>query len=65
MAQVIADAESRYNLNIVPAKLEQFTTLVDKWTAIANELDNDPEAIAERVNEEVWAKVDFSTYGVQ
>ncbi|WP_127558660.1 C4-dicarboxylate TRAP transporter substrate-binding protein [Saccharospirillum alexandrii] len=65
MAQVIADAESRYNLNNVPAKLEQFTTLVDKWTAIANELDNDPEAIAERVNEEVWAKVDFSTYGVQ
>jgi TRAP-type C4-dicarboxylate transport system substrate-binding protein len=65
MAQVIADAESRYGIENVEAKLEQFTSTVDKWTAIADELDNDPEAIAERVNEEVWAKVDFSSYGVQ
>lgn len=65
MAQVVADAESRYGLENVEAKLDEFTRLVKKWTAIANELDNDPQAIADRVNEEVWANVDFSTYGVQ
>jgi TRAP-type C4-dicarboxylate transport system substrate-binding protein len=65
MAQVIADAESRFGIENVEAKLEQFTSAVDKWTAIATELDDDPEAIAARVNEEVWANVDFSSYGVQ
>jgi TRAP-type C4-dicarboxylate transport system substrate-binding protein len=65
MAQVIADAGARYGVDNAEAKIEQFNSAVDKWTAIANELDNDPEAIAARVNEEVWAKVDFSSYGVQ
>ena len=41
-----------------------FTELVEKWTAIAEEVGNDPDALAERMIEDVWSKVDFSTYGM-
>lgn len=57
-------AEERYGVTDAQAKLERFIELVDKWNAIVEELGDDPEAIAEAVNREVWDKVDFSTYGL-
>ncbi|NDV00952.1 TRAP transporter substrate-binding protein DctP [Pseudoroseicyclus tamaricis] len=41
-----------------------FAALVDKWTAIVEEVGNDPEALAARAQEEIWANVDLSTYGM-
>ena len=40
-----------------------FVALVDKWSAIVAEVGEDPDALAARVTEEVWNKVDWSTYG--
>lgn len=42
----------------------QFAALVDKWTAIVDEVGEDPEALAARAKEEIWSKVDLSTYGM-
>ncbi len=61
---VISEAESRYGLSDVAAKIERFQSLVDKWTAYADSVDNDPAAIADEVNRQVWSQVDFSSYGI-
>jgi TRAP-type C4-dicarboxylate transport system substrate-binding protein len=42
---------------------QHFVDLVDKWTAIVNEVGEDPDALAERAKQEIWSKVDWSTYG--
>lgn len=46
------------------AKIARFRELVDKWTAIVDETGGDTDAIAAKVQEEVWDKVDYSTYGL-
>jgi TRAP-type transport system periplasmic protein len=56
-------AESRYGVSDASAKLERFQELVEKWNAIVEEVGEDPEAIAEAINQEVWDQVDFSSYG--
>ena len=40
-----------------------FAAYVEKWTAIVDEVGNDPEALAARAQEEIWSKVDLATYG--
>lgn len=42
----------------------QFAALVEKWDGIVNEVGEDPEALAARAWDEIWSKVDFSTYGL-
>ena len=44
-------------------RIARFRELYAKWEAIANEVGPDPVAMAERVYAEVWANVDFATYG--
>jgi len=56
-------SQEQFGIEDAPAQIQTFLGLVEKWTAIAEELDNDPQAIAERVQEEVWSKVDYATYG--
>ena len=46
------------------AKIERFRGLVAKWTAIVGEAGGDVEKITARVQEEIWNKVDYSTYGL-
>ncbi|WP_417675972.1 C4-dicarboxylate TRAP transporter substrate-binding protein [Roseibium sp.] len=46
------------------AMVKRFLTLVDKWNGIVAETGPDAEAIAAKVQEEVWSKVDYSTYGL-
>ncbi|QQM30680.1 C4-dicarboxylate TRAP transporter substrate-binding protein [Martelella lutilitoris] len=41
-----------------------FTELVEKWTAVVEEVGNDPDALARRMIDDVWSKIDFSTYGM-
>ncbi len=42
----------------------QFAALVEKWTGIVAEVGEDPEALAARAYDEIWANVDLSTYGL-
>lgn len=42
----------------------QFAELVKKWTAIVDEVGNDPEALAARAQTEIWSKVDLNSYGM-
>ncbi|MBY6089624.1 C4-dicarboxylate TRAP transporter substrate-binding protein [Maritimibacter alkaliphilus] len=41
-----------------------FGELVEKWTAIAEDVGDDPDALAARIKEELWSKIDFATYGL-
>jgi len=56
-------SQDNFGIADAPERVQTFLDLVEKWEAIAEEVDNDPEAMAERVYEEVWSQVDFSTYG--
>ncbi len=42
---------------------QHFVDLVDKWTKIVNEVGEDPDKLADRAKEEIWSKIDWSTYG--
>mgnify|MGYP001254107067 CR=1 FL=1 len=50
----IADAEER---------IARFQELYTQWQAVAEEVNNDPVAMASRVYDAVWANVDYATYG--
>ncbi|MFG1495448.1 C4-dicarboxylate TRAP transporter substrate-binding protein [Saccharospirillum sp. HFRX-1] len=64
LQKAIELAQERDGIADAAAKVERFEALVDKWTAFANSVDNDPQKIADEVNSEVWDQVDFSTYGL-
>ena len=57
-------ATSQLGVTDAEAKIARFRELVDKWTAIVAELDGDVAKITAKVQEEVWDKVDYSTYGL-
>lgn len=59
-AFAVADVTERIGANELAA---EFAALVEKWTAIVDEVGNDPEALAARAQEEIWSKVDLATYG--
>ncbi|MFZ3582880.1 TRAP transporter substrate-binding protein DctP [Loktanella sp. DJP18] len=42
---------------------KQFADTVEKWTAIVDEVGDDPVALAARAQDEIWSKVDLTTYG--
>lgn len=63
LAYAAEQAESRYGVSDATAKLERFQELVDKWNGIVEEVGEDPEAVAEAINREVWDEVDFTNYG--
>jgi TRAP-type C4-dicarboxylate transport system substrate-binding protein len=69
-AFAIADRETaatisaeRFGMTDAADRIAEFIALVEKWTAISNEVNHDPVAMAERVYDEVWSKVDLATYG--
>lgn len=64
LQKAIELAQQRDGIADADAKVERFEALVDKWTAFAESVDNDPQQIADEVNSEVWDQVDFSTYGL-
>ncbi len=55
------DAASKAAENDLSA---QFAALVEKWTAIVEEVGEDQDALAARAWDEIWAKVDFASYGM-
>ncbi len=67
---VVADIETagtysqeQFGIADAPDQIAEFLTLVEKWEGIAAEVNDDPQAMAERVYDEVWSKVDLATYG--
>lgn len=56
-------SQDQFGIDDAPEQIEEFLALVAKWEAIAEELNDDPQAMAARVYDEVWSKVDTSTYG--
>ena len=64
-AETVGDlAAAQSGITEADAMVERFLGLVEKWNGIVAETGADAEAIAARVQEEVWDKVDFSTYGL-
>jgi TRAP-type C4-dicarboxylate transport system substrate-binding protein len=57
-------ARERFGFEDAEDRVARFLELYAKWEAIAQEVNNDPAAMAERVWAEVWSKVDFATYGL-
>ncbi|WP_309083008.1 C4-dicarboxylate TRAP transporter substrate-binding protein [Chelativorans sp.] len=57
-------AESQYGISDAEAKIARFRELVEKWTGLVDKAGNDPQAIAEVVQAEVWDKVDYEKYGM-
>jgi TRAP-type mannitol/chloroaromatic compound transport system substrate-binding protein len=57
-------SQKNFGIADAPDRIARFMALVDKWTAIAEAANNDPVAIAAKVQEEVWSKVDYATYGM-
>lgn len=57
-------SRDRFNMDDADQRVARFLELVEKWTAIVEETGPDANAIAAKVQEEVWDKVDFSTYGL-
>lgn len=59
-AQISAE---RFGMTDAAERIAEFIALVEKWEAISREVNHDPAAMAERVYDEVWSKVDLATYG--
>ncbi|MES3677427.1 TRAP transporter substrate-binding protein DctP [Halomonas elongata] len=56
-------AENRYGVEDAASKIERFQGLVEKWTGIVEDVGEQPEAVAEAMEREIWSQVDFSSYG--
>ncbi|MBR0557428.1 C4-dicarboxylate TRAP transporter substrate-binding protein [Ciceribacter sp. L1K23] len=57
-------SQERFGFADASDKVARFVSLVDKWNGIVKEANLDPAAITKRLDEEVWSKVDFATYGM-
>ncbi|MBX3576693.1 MAG: C4-dicarboxylate TRAP transporter substrate-binding protein [Rhizobiaceae bacterium] len=60
----VSVAEEKLGVKDAAAKIARFQELVDKWTKIVNDANGDVDAITAKVQEEVWDKVDYTTYGL-
>lgn len=64
LAEAIKLAEEQMGVKNAGDKIAAFQALVEKWTKIVDDLGGDEAAIAAKVQEEVWDKVDYGTYGL-
>lgn len=59
-----AKVEADYGVKDARQKLQRLETLIAKWTKIAEAANNDPAAMVEAIQHEVWDKIDMATYGL-
>lgn len=57
-------ATKRNNIQNAEAKLARFQDLITKWEGIAEANGNDPVKMGEAMATEIWASVDFNSYGL-
>lgn len=60
-AQISAE---RFGMADADERVAEFVRLIEKWEAISDEVGHDKDAMVQKVWDEVWSKVDFSTYGM-
>lgn len=63
-ASAVQIAQERYGIADAADGVARFQELYAHWEAIANEVNNDPVQMAQRVYDEVWSHVDMATYGM-
>ncbi len=54
----------RFGMDDAPARVEEFVSLFEKWEGISEEVGHDRDAMVDRMWEEIWSKVDVSSYGL-
>lgn len=57
-------SKDRFAMNDASDRVAEFVSLVAKWQKISDEVNHDPAQMAQKVWDEVWSKVDVSTYGM-
>lgn len=63
-ATAAAISKERFGMDDAEARVTEFIGLVKKWEAISDEVGHDRDAMIQKVWDEVWSKVDLSTYGM-
>ncbi|MGF0537689.1 C4-dicarboxylate TRAP transporter substrate-binding protein [Agrobacterium sp. ES01] len=57
-------SQERFGFADAAERVARFSSLVEKWNGIVKDAKGDPDAITARLDEEIWSKVDFATYGM-
>ncbi|MEZ5752494.1 MAG: TRAP transporter substrate-binding protein DctP [Paracoccaceae bacterium] len=63
IAAIVDLAAANFGITDAQARIDRFMELYAHWEMVANEVNNDPVAMAQRVYDEVWSQVDYATYG--
>lgn len=64
LLQVATIAKERYRIDEAEKWIAQYRELLEKWDGIVEELDGDREKLVKAMQEEIYAKIDASTYGM-
>ena len=56
---------NQYGLENVDEKIAKVAALIEKWKGLTNETDGSIEALRQLYIDEIYSKVDVSTYGIQ
>lgn len=63
-AQTVGELSAdRFGLAETEAKVNRVLALIEKWNAIVRAVNGDPKAVAARVQQEIWSKIDYEVYG--
>ncbi len=54
-----------YGVENTDAKIAKLQKLVEKWKTLTADIANDPEALAKVYWDEIYSKIDPTTYGMQ
>ena len=57
-------AQERFGFSDSQSRVDRFAELVEKWNGIVKDVKGDPDALAKRLDEEVWSKIDYAAYGL-
>ncbi|GAB4265988.1 MAG: hypothetical protein Kow0013_14710 [Pararhodobacter sp.] len=63
IATIVELAAANFGIDDAQARIDRFLELYAYWEGVAEEVGNDPVAMAARVQAEVWDQVDLATYG--
>ena len=64
MQEVAEIATSKYGVKDAEAKVKRFAELVQKWNKLIEPVQDDPQAVADLMQKEIWSKIDFANYGM-
>jgi TRAP-type C4-dicarboxylate transport system substrate-binding protein len=64
MKITIENGKTRHGLADAEARANRYAALVDKWNKIIEPIQDDTAAMTKAIWDEVWSKVDLSTYGM-